>query len=96
MVAPIWGTPAEFLTYPDIEPGLTPADAATHSEATTTSHASIRVIVQNPLSEVPGTKLPRPQPLSAVPNSPNYSTANRTEGAICCFETLSSTFTVNL
>src|SRR5271165_3338819 len=95
-VAPICATPAESRTYPDSDEGDTPADAATHSEITTAKPASIRVIVRPP-TEVSGTETLRPKPASAGRELYNhYSTANLTEGAICCFDTLSATLIVNL
>src|SRR5208337_32598 len=95
-VAPICATPAESLTYPDIVPGATPAVAATHSEIANAKDASIRVITEPPCRGF-GCQNPAARACFRGPaNYQSYSTANRTEGAICCLETLSATFTVSL
>ena len=95
-VAPICATPEESLTDPEIEPGATPAPALMHSETATANHPSIRVITTPPNKGSPGSRMQRTKEAPADRYDCNrYSTAKRTDGAICCFETLSSTFTVS-
>ncbi len=80
-----------------------PAAAEAQSASTTASHPANRVIIVTPTTEVPGTEKPCDRMVTPAHRNPigsiqsfYYSTAKRTEGDICCFETLSSTFTVNL
>src|SRR6516162_474815 len=95
--APICPIPEEFLTEPEIEPGVTPASTTVQSARATVNHPNIRVISHPPNKGSPGPITRRTQPCTRRPVLRQcYSTAKRTDGAICCLDTLSSTFTVSL
>src|SRR3974377_1373795 len=92
-VAPIWAIPDESVTEPEIEPGVTPAIALAHTAATTTNHVRTRAISTLPNKGLLGIPQLPAKDANPCKHDP-YSTAKRTEGVICCFETLSSTLTV--